>query len=188
MHIHTLVVECFGWSTTLTPTGLLFQGEATAGAGQASVKQGGGGGDEIIMTMVENLAGAVESRHSRVMESLQDVDQRLRGLDKKLARATLPGGAGAGAAAPPARAEVPVQEAPLPADAMDAIKQDLHFAIALAVRNVLDKHPGGVVLLNIPDHNKPAGMFECRTFVMTIVCPHALVHLFTYINASKTNH
>jgi hypothetical protein len=142
----------------------LFQGEGIAGAGQGHGNQGGGGGggggDEIIMTMVENLAGAVESRHARVMESLQDVDQRLRGLDKKLARATLPGGAVASAAASPARAEVPVQEAPLPADAMDAIKQDLHFAIASAVRNVLDKHPGGVVLLNVPDHNKPAGVSE----------------------------
>lgn len=38
--------------------------------------------------------------------------------------------------------------------------QDIHFAVAAAVRGVLDQTPGGVVLLNVPDHNKPAGYFS----------------------------
>jgi hypothetical protein len=43
---------------------------------------------------------------------------------------------------------------------MDAIKSDLHFAVAGAMKNVLDEHKGGVVLLNLPDHNKPAGFMH----------------------------
>jgi hypothetical protein len=124
--------------------------------GQGASVAGGSGNDEILMSMVENLSNSVESRHARVMESVQEIDQRLRNVDKKLARAVLPGGGASSGPSAVVRPE-PAVEAPLPADAMDAIKQDLHFAIASAVRNVLDKHPGGVVLLNIPDHNKPAG-------------------------------
>jgi hypothetical protein len=75
-----------------------------------------------------------------------------------MTRAGMGGGAGAGAAGD--AEATPGVEAPLSAEEMDAIKQDLHFAVAGAMRGVLEAHRGGVVLLNVPDHNKPAGFFH----------------------------
>jgi len=75
-----------------------------------------------------------------------------------MARAGMGGGAGVGAVGD--AEATPGVEAPFSAEEMDAIKQDLHFAVAGAMRGVLEAHRGGVVLLNVPDHNKPAGFFH----------------------------
>lgn len=117
--------------------------------------------NEAVLQLLEILSVSLQSNQARLIEGLGDLQGHMKILDRKLGRASLPGGASGGGTPNVApKIVAPIKEAPLPADAMDGIKQDLHFAVASAVRNVLDQHPGGVVLLNVPDHNKPAGFFN----------------------------
>ena len=152
------VLQSFGPSiavhlTTALEDSGLFDGMGGGGGG-------GGGSSQEVITMLEAVTSKVEGSKGKIVEDIGNLEGRLKNMERKIARMAIPGAGGGAAAGASKLPPAPTKETPLPAGEMDAIKQDIHFAVAAAVRGVLDKTPGGVVLLNVPDHNKPAGFFS----------------------------
>ena len=131
---------------------------------------GGGSGSMASESLLSDMAKQMNEvkkeisvKNETLVEMLTEMDTTLKITAKRASRSNL-GSHGGGASVNVGDAVLngshPGVTAPLPAEEMDAIKADLHFAVAGAMRNVLDDHKGGVVLLNMPDHNKPAGFMH----------------------------
>lgn len=125
---------------------------------------GGGGASEELMAdigkQMQSVKKEIASKNETLVEMLQELDTTLKINAKRASRSQLGSRGGDGLANDPRMSSHPGVVAPLPPEEMDAIKADLHFAVAGAMKNVLDEHRGGVVLLNLPDHNKPAGFMH----------------------------
>jgi len=132
-------------------------------------EEGGGGGGGASAELMADIAKQIDSvkkdmavKNEGLVEMLQELDTTLKINSKRMSRSSMGsrGGDGLGIGDAVRNGSHPGVSAPLPPEEMDAIKADLHFAVAGAMKNVLDEHKNGVVLLNMPDHNKPAGFMH----------------------------
>ena len=132
-------------------------------------EEGGGGGGGASEELMADIAKQIDSvkkdmavKNEGLVEMLQELDTTLKINSKRMSRSSMGsrGGDATNAGDAVRNGSHPGVTAPLPPEEMDAIKSDLHFAVAGAMRNVLDEHKNGVVLLNMPDHNKPAGFMH----------------------------
>jgi len=128
---------------------------------------GGGMASEELMADISKQLATVKqeiaAKNETLVEMLHELDTTMKINSKRMSRSAgggASGGDGLGISDAVRNGSHPGVHAPLPPEEMDAIKSDLHFAVAGAVKNVLDGHKGGVVLLNMPDHNKPAGFMH----------------------------
>ena len=124
---------------------------------------GGRGNEELladIAKQMDQFKKQIDSKNDTLIEMVQELDTTLKISAKKMSRMGSRGGDGLGISDAVRNGSHPGVVAPLPPEEMDAIKSDLHFAVANAMKNVLDEHKNGVVLLNLPDHNKPAGFMH----------------------------